>query len=337
MAGLYRYDDLVIDLAPLASSAGARLVIADVVGVDPGNRTIALSSGETTRFDLLSLAVGGTTDVTQLDALGDRLLPVRPVGAFADRWPTVIDAVARGAIGTIAIVGGGAAGVELALAVAVAAARAKPEARIALVTSADGLLPGHAPQVRERALEELAARNIAVVLAQAFGTDNGLSLSNGRFLPVDLVIAATGSRAPSWLAESGLACTAAGFVAVDADLRSISHPAVFAAGDIVERVDRPLERSGVHAVKAGPVLAANLRATVAGSPLRRYAPRKRTLYLLALGDRRAIGSWGRLSATGRWVWWVKDRIDRHFVGNYKGAASERRGQSPTRSEGGSIR
>ncbi len=122
--------------------------------------------------------------------------------------------------------------------------------------------------------------------------------------------------APPWLAGSGLACTAEGFVAVGADLRSISHAAIFAAGDIIDRVDRKLERSGVHAVKAGPVLAANLRAAIGGTELRQYCPRRRTLYLLGLGDRRAIGTWGRFVATGRFVWWLKDWIDRRFVELY---------------------
>jgi NADH dehydrogenase FAD-containing subunit len=143
-----------------------------------------------------------------------------------------------------------------------------------------------------------------------------LALSGGALVSADLVIAATGSVAPAWLAQSGLGCTDQGFVAVGADLRSRSHPAIFAAGDIIERTDRRLPRSGVHAVKAGPVLAANLRAAFSGAPLRTYHPSAHTLYLLSQGNRRAIASWGGLATSGRLTWWLKDQIDRRFIARY---------------------
>ncbi len=82
LAGHYQASDLLIDLAPLAEQAGAKLVIADVAGLDPARQMLNLSSGEEVRFDLLSLATGGETDIARLAALGDRLLPVRPVGTF---------------------------------------------------------------------------------------------------------------------------------------------------------------------------------------------------------------------------------------------------------------
>lgn len=317
LARHYRASDLLIDLAPLAEQAGARLVIADVAGLDPARQLLSLSSGEEVRFDLLSLATGGETDIASLAALGDRLLPVRPVGTFMERWSNFLSRQAPGSTIAIAIAGGGAAGVELALGAEAVVRRLFGTASISLVTPEDGFLSGHVRQVRKLALAELARRNIAVHFAHAVGVDGGLRLSNGEFLPADRVIAATGSRPPRWLARSGLACNAAGFVAVGADLQSISHGAIFAAGDIIDRVDRRLERSGVHAVKAGPVLAANLRAALNGAVLRQYQPRRRTLYLLATGERRAIVSWGDLVAAGHWAWVIKDWIDRGFVKRYR--------------------
>lgn len=316
LAGHYRTSDLLIDLGPLAERAGAKLVVADVVGLDAAGQTLSLSSGEEIGFDLLSLATGGETDISSLATLGERLLPVRPVGTFMDRWSDFLSRNALASTISIAVVGGGAAGVELALGAEAAIRRLFRNCRISLVTAENDVLSGHAPQVRKRALAELARRGIAVHLAQAAGAKGGLSLSNGGFLPADCVIAATGSRPPRWLAKSGLACNEAGFVAVGADLRSISHGSIFAAGDIIDRVDRSLERSGVHAVKAGPVIAANLRAALSGAPLSQYQPRNRTLYLLATGDKRAIVSWGRFVAAGHWAWAIKDWIDRNFVSRY---------------------
>jgi selenide,water dikinase len=78
----------------------------------------------------------------------------------------------------------------------------------------------------------------------------------------------------------------------------------------------PRPRSGVYAVRAGPVLADNLRRALAGQPLRVYVPQRRALYLLATGPRHAVASWGPLTLAGDWVWRWKDRIDRRFIARH---------------------
>ena len=320
MAGIYRPDELLIDLAPLAERAGAELVLADVVGLDAVGQTLRLSTGGEAAFELLSLATGGTTDTAALAGLGERLLPVRPVNSFISRWSQFLAQTSSNSRPVVAIVGGGAGGVELALAARAALRSICAAARIVLIAGPDGLLPGHAHSARALARKALLQREIVIETGMATGRPEGIELDDGRLIPADLVIAATGSVAPRWLAQSGLACTPRGFVTVGADLRSPSHPAIFAAGDIIERSDRALARSGVHAVKAGPVLAANLRAALSGSALQHYEPRDATLYLLSLGDAHAIASWGRFAGSGRWVWWLKDQIDRRFVSRYTASA-----------------
>ncbi|WP_373486509.1 FAD-dependent oxidoreductase, partial [Blastomonas sp.] len=196
LAGHYRARDLLIDLEPLAKKAGAKLVIADVVGLDPAHQMLRLSSGEQICFDLLSLATGGEADISSLATLGDKLLPVRPVGTFMERWSNFLERQPLASTISIAVVGGGAAGLEVALGADAAIRHSCRNARISLAAPADGFLSGHAPKVRRRALAELARRGITVHLAHAAGTEDGLLLSNGGYIPVDCVIAATGSRAP---------------------------------------------------------------------------------------------------------------------------------------------
>jgi pyridine nucleotide-disulfide oxidoreductase family protein len=317
LAGMYHQDELMIDLEPLARKAGADLVITDIVAMDADARMIELSSGARMEFDILSLATGGQTHAAPLVALGDKLLPVKPVDGFISRWSAFATQAGQRGKADVIVVGGGAAGVELAFGIDAALRRCNVQSRVSLVTSETGFLAGHAAKTRTLVSRAFAQRGIALHFARGAATADGLALSDGTFLRADCVVAATGSRAQPWLARSGLACSETGFVLTGANLRSISHPCILAAGDVIERVDLKLERSGVHAVKAGPVLAANIRASLDGHNEQTYKPRRRTLYLLAQGNRRAIFSRGPIVTAGKWVWWLKDRIDLSFVQRYK--------------------
>jgi pyridine nucleotide-disulfide oxidoreductase family protein len=313
IAGHYTRTDLEIDLVPLARRAGVDLLLDRVEALDAARRCVALSDGRRLDFDLLSLDVGSEINTSWLAMLGDRLLPLRPLGDFLERWPGVL-AAARSHPGfRIAIVGAGAAGSEIALAVRHAFDRERIDAEVCLVAPREKLLAGHAPGARRRVEDWVSRLGVRLHDGFAVGTRDGLQLPDATILPADCVIAATGAAPPSWLKSSGLRLDELGYVAVDPSHRSLSHRHVFAAGDVCSREDPHFARSGVHAVRAGPVLAANLAAALAGGPLRAYRPRRRSLYLLACGPRSAIVSWGRLSAGGTWAWHWKDRIDRRFV------------------------
>ncbi|MCV3764731.1 FAD-dependent oxidoreductase [Rhizobium sp. TRM95796] len=323
MAGHYSQEDIRIDLRRLADRAGARFVQASMVGMDAGARRVQLSDGSRLRYDRLSLDIGSETRRDRLDASGRKLLTVKPLEVFQRRWADVMrDAVTRGDY-RLVVIGGGAAGVELALSANRALRKACPKASVRLVTGADGFLRDHSPSVRRRAIQALKKAGVEQIAERAAGAEDGVTLASGEFLGADAVLAATGASAPAMLKTSGLRLDAMGFVSVDPFHRSLSHPEVFAAGDVCSRDDPHFRRSGVHAVHAGPVLAENLLAAIDGRPMKAYRPRKTTLYLLACGDRYAIASWGRFSIEGHWVWKWKDRIDRRFVARFSpGAAAE---------------
>ncbi len=313
MAGHYTLAECRIDLRPLAEMAGVRMVLACVTGIDAECRTVTLSDGTRLGYDVLSLDPGSETDTSMLQAANERLLPVKPLGDFVQRWPDILKAASQHAGYRLVVVGGGAAGVELAFAARYAFAQNSSSAQVALVASANGLLPGHADGVKRRARTLLQLRGIRLYQGQAVGVAEGLRLSTGELLQADCVIAATGARPAAWLAQTGLARDDLGYLLVDAQQRSLSHPNVLAAGDVCVRADIRLPRSGVHAVLAGPVLAHNLLASLAGQAMRSYHPRRKSLYLLTTGPRHAIASWGAFSAQGHWVWQWKNWIDRRFM------------------------
>ena len=88
---------------------------------------------------------------------------------------------------------------------------------------------------------------------------------------------------------------------------------VFAAGDVISFPSRELPKSGVYAVRAGPVLADNLRRSLTGHSLRPFRPQREAMYLVSTGDGHAVGTRNGIVVSGAWVWRLKDRIDRRFM------------------------
>lgn len=318
LAGQHAADDGVVDLAALAARAGAELVLDRCAALDPGARVVTTAAGERIAFDIASFDTGGEGQGARLLGEDPRLIEVRPIGAFVAR---LADLRASGRVpARILVAGGGAGGVEIAFGLR-NMAQAEPGPEVMLVTGADGLLPGFADRVRRRVAAALARQGVAVIAAGARFADGALMADGQSLEPADLVVAATGSAAPAWVRASGIATDAEGFITVDAHQRSTSHPHILAAGDVAARTDRPLARSGVHAVFAGPVLAANLRSLLAGEPPQAaYRPRRHSLYLMNTGDGRAIASYGPLVAEGRWVLAWKHRIDKRWIRKYAALA-----------------
>ncbi len=314
ISGRYRDDEGLIDLAALAERAGARINLGRCVAIDPETRFVTTEREERIAFDLASLDTGGVGRAQRLLGEDPRLVDLRPIERFVhtiEQMPPRADGPPR-----IAVIGGGAGGLEIAFALRNSARSARsPEVR--LVTGSEGLLPGFGIWTRRLVQRELATQGIALICKDA-SFEGGMLRAGGQSLePFDLAIAALGSDAPDWPGEGGLACDPHGFVLVDAHQHSISHPHVFATGDMARRVDRVVPPSGVHAVHAGPVLARNLRAAGEGrEPAGVYRPRPASLYLLSTGDGSAIASYGPFAAQGRWAGSLKHRIDTGWIAQY---------------------
>ncbi|WP_298301191.1 FAD-dependent oxidoreductase [uncultured Erythrobacter sp.] len=310
LAGQYGRDQGVVDLAALAERAGVQLLLGPCTGIDPEARWIKTGGGQVLEYDLVSFDTGGVGRAQDLLGKDPRLLDVRPIDRFVERLEQSEEA------GRIAVVGGGAGGVEIAFGLRNRQGKgSQPE--VTLVTGRDGLLPNLSSAVRRKVANELIRQGITLVVVDARVEGGELVTEAGSLEPFDMIIAALGSGAPDWPGAGGLATDAQGFISVDQHQRSISHPNVFATGDVAARQDRAVAYSGVHAVMAGPILAQNLRAVLSGKePRRVYRPRRASLYLLSTSDGSAILSYGPFAAQGRWVAKLKHAIDNRWITQY---------------------
>ena len=316
------YQCLRILFELLLARSRVSYVQGSATGVNAEARTVTLASGKTLPYDWLSLDTGPVMDrekiELQMPGAREHALFVRPIEAFGQLWPRVM-AMAQQQKIRLVVVGAGAAGLELAMAAAHAlrGSLLAPGSRVTLLSGAQVPGASYPAGVQRRIARALQRLRIEVLAESCVGLHaGGMRLGNGQRLACDVPLLALGAQAPAWLSGSGLALDEGGFVAVNAYQQSTSHPAVFAAGDVASRIDKPHARSGVYAVRAGPPLLANLRAASQGKPLKPYRPQARTLNLLSCGGRHAIAVWGDLAVEGAWVWRWKNRIDREFVARY---------------------
>lgn len=317
VAGHYKAEACAIALQPLAAAAGVRFVEGAARTLDSTARHVTLGDGQVLNYDVLSVDTGAVMDRDRLPGAREHGLFVRPIEHFVRLLDGLWDLAARRVLDVV-VVGGGAAGVELALALHHRLnGRGEERARVVLVTGGGEPLAGYPAAVVARAARVLAQRRIPVFRDTCAALLPGaLVLGSGARLACDAPVLATGAEAPPWLDGCGLQRDERGFIETGPTLQSLSHPDVFAAGDVASRADAPHAKSGVYAVRAGPALALNLRRFVGGGVLEAHAPQARTLNLISCGERKAIVAWGNWSAQGRWAWWWKDRIDRGFVARY---------------------
>jgi selenide, water dikinase len=323
IAGHYQFDDAHIDTGPLARFAGARLYQDEAVGLDLANQRIICRSRPAVPYDLLSINIGSTPNTTQTPGASEHAIPVKPIDGFIDRFMAMKERViGRRGRACIAVVGAGAGGVELVLSVAQRLRREVSEAgfdaaelRFVLVTDAADILPSFPRAFGAAFRDVLAARDIAVVAGAAVTQVEAgrLVLDGAAPVAADEILWTTQARPAAWLAGTGLALDRHGFIEVEATLRAKGRDDVFAAGDVIAFPSRELPKSGVYAVRAGPVLADNIRRSLTGRSLRPFRPQREAMYLVPTGDTYAIGTRNGVVFKGAWVWRWKDWIDRRFM------------------------
>lgn len=314
LAGHYTLEECSVPLDPVAETAQADFVRARVIGLDLEQRVAITEAGGILPFDVVSIDIGPAANSGLIPGL-QHALPVRPADRLMDTWRTLELRFSGTPLSqTVAVIGGGAAGTEIALALAYRAQQSDVLLKLTLVTGRPGLLPGFPAKARRLMAQRLTALGVRVLEAQVEAVQpNSVAVRGAGEFYADQIIAAVGTAPHDWPAQAGLQCDAQGFIAVNRHLQSVSHPFVFAAGDCASMQGRPHPKSGVYAVRAGAPLAENLMRALTKRRLVSYRPQRLALYLLSAGGQDAVGVWGPLVVEGDWVWRWKDRIDRQFV------------------------
>lgn len=324
VAGEYSFDDIHIDLMRMCTYAQARFICDHVTNIDADSQKIEFATRPSIRYDLVSVNVGG--------ALGaglegrELVVPVKPIAGFLPSWIEVLETHASEQRVRVAIVGGGPGSVELALSIA---ERHGKRFTVDLITAENTVLVVQPKRAQTKATAYLKSLGVEIVEnfrveeVEKVDRPNGdrkelrLRSSEGLSRAADVVLWVTGVNAPQWLADSTLKLDDSGFIEVNEQLQSTSHRNVFAAGDVASLIGQQRPKSGVFAVRQGPVLTNNLRASLFNRKLKRYRAQRFALAILRMPQRDALACKGPLAISGRWIRWVKDRIDRRFMKRFQ--------------------
>jgi selenide,water dikinase len=321
LQGTYREEEIAVRVPELVERAGGRFVAGRAVGVDPGERRVRVETREEgireVAYDLVSFAVGSNTagvDSPEVAGQARRIKPLERVHALRQR---LLDLTEE----KVAVVGGGAAGVEVSLAIAAVLERTGSAHRITILDAGEEILAGYRDRFRERAREILAKRGIAVRTGQRVAAVHAgeVETESGVRVPSRLTVWLTGAVAWPLFRDSGLPLDGRGFLLIDDALRSVADPRIFAAGDCGTLASHPeTPKAGVYAVREAPVLWESLQAAVRRGEPPRYRPQRGFLSILNTGDGRALLDYKGIVSHSRWAWRLKDRLDRRFMARYQG-------------------
>ncbi|QDU97980.1 selenide, water dikinase SelD [Lignipirellula cremea] len=324
LAGDYPPQRMEIDLVRLCAASGARLLLAEVSGLDIEGRRLLFTDRPPLPFDALSIGIGSVPSRAGLRESDDLLLPIKPMQTFLGRLQQRCEqALARQQEPVLkaTIVGGGAGGVEIALCLPGFVQRLAPgvQLELTLVHGGEQLLGDASHALRRKVQKEFEKRGVNLRMQQRVvrACRNTVELDSGQSFPADVVLWATGAKAPPLLEKLGLPVDGRGFLLIEDSLRTTAQAPIFAVGDSGTLASDPTPKAGVYAVRQGPILWENLDRVLRGETLQPYRPQSGFLKLLNTGDGRAILDYHGLAAQGRWAWKLKDAIDGRFMDKYQ--------------------
>lgn len=312
--GVYTENQVRLDLISLCDRHGIDWVHGRVVRLDANRKEVYTHDGQVLSGDVIAFDVGSMTPGARH---GSAIVakPLHYIKALADQLDDMIESEAQHAI---AIVGGGAAGVEVALNIAhrLRASGISERIKISLFEGNDRVLPSFPKGLSRDALRALVDAGVKVQLSSRpeIVEHNTLKTDLGEH-HYDAILWSTGTIGPSFFQEAGLQTNDRGFVKTDRQMRVIGHKDIFAAGDsaLVSGYEH-LARIGVHAVKQGPVMVHNLSDAInEKEPTKSFAPYPISPIILSTGLPQAWWLAGNVWFKNGLALGMKHHVDRKWI------------------------
>ena len=324
-SGRYTPGQVRFNVRRFSERHGAKFVESEVTSIHPRERRIILIDGSFIPYDVISFNIGSVIDPSAAGLVAcDSLQPVKPVERLFDARCRIGAMLDQGTV-RLAVVGGGAAGIEMAANGAALGRSAQNSIAVTLVTNRR-ILRGFPDHVRRKSLRKLDRLGVRVVENDPVQrcTEGSMILESGEEIGYDFGLLATGTRPPNLFARSGLKLGVSGGLLVGSQLNTEDYPEIFGGGDCVDFAPRALEKVGVFAVRQNPILYNNLKESILGGPLINFEPQRHYHLILNFGDGTGLSHRAPFTLRGPLAFILKDKIDSGFMRKFQecGEATE---------------
>ena len=316
LGGFYQPEAIRFPMEKEVETQGGVFYRDSITEIDPKGNTVFLQSGKTLSYDLISFNTGSSIHLPPLRE-SQNVYPVKPIEGLTQA-KAAIESLARKQNVTVAVVGGGPAGVEIAGNVAHLLSKSKYPSQIYLYGGRK-LLAGFSPFIRKKSRQLLEKNNVAIREGAHLSKieQNILHFEDGAEEYADCVIVCTGVHPDSFFKASGLPTGDDGGLLVNRNLQSINFPNIFGGGDCISFQPCALAKVGVYAVRENPVLLHNLRAFFRNEQLKDFDPGGDYLLVFNLGSGKGVLHKKWLHFSGSLAFRIKDYIDTKFMKKFR--------------------
>lgn len=315
LGGVYREEEIRIDLKRWCELFGINWIQGKVTTLNAAERWVELEDTRQIQADILAFDVGSVTPVSELNR---GMMVTKPLHRITHLLSTLQQMTATRTFQPLAIVGAGAAGVEIALNLA---HRLQKEGLsehipIQIFEEKDRVLSRFDQKLSESAHTALMHAGVQIYLnTKPLPIGPHQMKMNNTTQEYGAVLWATGTVAPAFFLNSGLSTHPNGFVYTDHYLIAKNYPNILVAGDsaLVEGYET-IERIGVHAVKQGPIVLATLQALIFGKkPSKPFKPYAISPIIISSGTDQAWWVTSSFWFKHKWALGLKHYVDRTWI------------------------
>ena len=312
----------------LRRQANVRVLLDDVVQVQPAERRLQLAASGPLGYDYLVVATGVThayfgrddwaAHAPGLKTLDDAVAIRRRVLVAFEKAEREADPARQRELLTFVVIGGGPTGVEMAGAIAEIARQALADefdavaprtARVLLLEGGPTLLPSYVDRLRASARAALTSLGVEVrESTRVTEVGDGVVRAGEETIVAGTIVWAAGVQASPIGRQLGAEVDRSGRVRVTADLSVPAYPDIFVVGDLMALAGAdgaPVPGVAQAAMQSGRRAAGNILARLQGRPTSPFTYRDLG-NMATIGRARAVADlgWVRLTGYPAWLAWL---------------------------------
>lgn len=299
--GTFSLEQVSFKVEDYCNNPNIELIFDEIVEIDKDKNMVKTKNSEY-YFDYLCMNLGSKS-IESFGPETENLHYVKPIYGFVELKDI------GGGQDKLLIVGGGAAGVELALAYG----HKYPGLNITIANKNDDILLKFNDRTKKLAKKVLEYKNIKVMYnIDIKKIEGNTAYYDGGQIDFDQVLVSTGVTGVD-VKYSGFEVDENNFLKVNNKLFASYN--ILAIGDMVHIKEFPhMPKAGVFAIRMTPILVNNVFHVIFGvGELEHYVPQEKYLQIINTSDDKSILSWGPFAMHNKLALKIKNKIDMDYM------------------------